>query len=129
MKLPIEYKITSDDCSCESPWTYHEIRLNCIEGCIYKWLMERKIVHYNCVNRLLQRHLFSVIKGKIKRHVAKLGHHSPNNIEWDFYIEYDDDEDFELFTCSLSREAERIFRENAQRLAKESFDDIDEMMP
>ena len=126
MKLPIEYKITPEDSSCESARTFHEIRLNCIESCIYKWLMERKIVHYNCVNRLLQRHLFAVIKGKIKRHVAKLGNHSPNSIEWDFYEEYD--EDFEPFICILSHETERLFRESAQRLAEESFDDIDKMI-
>ena len=118
MKLPIQYRIKSEDDSCESNWTYHEIRLNCIESCIYMWLLERKVVSYNRVNSLLQRHLFAVIEGKVKRHVAKLGNHGPNNIEWDFYEEYDDDEDFEPFTCTLPREVERMLRECAQR-----FDD------
>ena len=125
MKLPIQYRIKSEDETCESNWTYHEIRLNCIEICIYKWLMERKIVHYNCANRLLQRHLFAVIKGKAKRHVAKLGNHNLNNIEWDFYEKSDDDEDFELFTCTLHREVEKMIREIEKRGVAESFDGID----
>ena len=116
MKLPIEYKIKTEDDSCESNWTYHEIRLNCIESCIYMWLMERHVVHYNRINSLLQRHLFSVIEGKIKRHVAKCGNRDTNNIEWDFYEEYD--EETELFICSYPREIERMLRESAQR-----FDD------
>ena len=128
MKLPIEYKITSEDDSGESNWTYHEIRLSCIESCIYMWLMERKTVSYNRINSLLQRHLFAVIEGKVKRHAAKLGNHDTNNIEWDFYEEYDDDEDFEPFTCTLPREVERMIREGMQRLTDESFDDIEKMI-
>lgn len=126
MKLPIEYKITSEDDSCESNWTYHEIRLNCIESCIYMWLMERKVVSYNRVNSLLQRRLFAVIEGKVKRHVAKLGNHNPNNIEWDFYEEYDEESESFIFPFpDRDREVERMIREGMQRLAEESLDDTD----
>ena len=120
MKIPIEYKIISENPVWESERKYWEIDVSFVEYCVHKWLLKRKVFLPNTIARILFNREFKICNDRLEANKAelyaemgKICDMSGNTfIDWYFYEpnrKYTNNE--EPFICIYRPEVERMLRE------------------
>lgn len=123
MKIPIQYKVISNDYSWESEWQYWEIDVNFAEYCVHKWLRKKKEFHpktipyflffrefYTCRNRIEANKTALLEKVEEKSAIP-----SDTFIDWEFYEEgRENDENAGPFIHEQGLEVDRMLRQVAK---------------